>query len=88
MASARAGLALYREHRGDRPVTALVYTHSHADHFGGSRAIIEDAHGGEVPVVAPDGFLYEAAAHRFVDPLARHARRQMRVAVADREQSP
>ena len=32
---AAAGLALYREHRGDRPVTAVVYTHSHVDHFGG-----------------------------------------------------
>ncbi|MEV8212921.1 alkyl sulfatase dimerization domain-containing protein [Leifsonia sp. NPDC077715] len=60
--TARAGLALYREHRGDRPVTGLVYTHSHADHFGGSRAILEDAHGGAFPVMAPDGFLYEAAA--------------------------
>ena len=32
---AAAALALYREHRGDRPVSAVIYTHSHADHFGG-----------------------------------------------------
>ncbi|MFE3167547.1 DUF485 domain-containing protein [Streptomyces sp. NPDC059224] len=42
----------------------------------------------QIPVTWLAVFLYEAAAHRFVDPLARHARRQMRVAVADREQSP
>ena len=32
---AAAALALYRKHRGDRPVTGVIYTHSHADHFGG-----------------------------------------------------
>src|SRR3954466_12506577 len=34
--AAAAGLALYREHRSSRPVTAVIYTHSHIDHFGGS----------------------------------------------------
>lgn len=33
---AAAALALYREHRGDRPVTGLIYSHSHVDHFGGA----------------------------------------------------
>ena len=33
--TAAAALALYREHRGDRPVVAVIYTHSHIDHFGG-----------------------------------------------------
>lgn len=32
---AAAGLALYRKHRGERPVTGMIYTHSHGDHFGG-----------------------------------------------------
>ena len=43
--TAAAGLALYREHRGDRPVTGVIYTHSHVDHFGGARGVIagEDA---------------------------------------------
>jgi alkyl sulfatase BDS1-like metallo-beta-lactamase superfamily hydrolase len=31
-AETAAGLTLYREHRGDRPVTAVIYTHSHVDH--------------------------------------------------------
>lgn len=30
-----AALGLYRAHRGSRPVTAVIYTHSHVDHFGG-----------------------------------------------------
>ncbi|MCH0558086.1 alkyl/aryl-sulfatase [Streptomyces sp. MUM 16J] len=59
--TAAAGLALYRSHRGDRPVTAVLYTHSHADHFGGVRGVVtdEDVAGG-VPVFAPHGFLAHA----------------------------
>ncbi|HXL88744.1 MAG TPA: MBL fold metallo-hydrolase, partial [Streptosporangiaceae bacterium] len=37
---AAAALGLYREHRGERPVTAVIYTHSHGDHFGGVRGIL------------------------------------------------
>ena len=60
--SASAALALYRRHRGDRPVTGLIYTHSHVDHFGGSRAILapEEAEARGVPIVAPAGFLHHA----------------------------
>jgi alkyl sulfatase BDS1-like metallo-beta-lactamase superfamily hydrolase len=60
--TARAALALYREHRGERPVTGLLYTHSHVDHFGGARGVIspEDAQSGRVPVLAPEGFLEHA----------------------------
>lgn len=55
---AAAALALYREHRGDRPVTAVVYSHSHADHFGGVRGVLPG--GADVPVIAPAGFLEHA----------------------------
>ena len=59
---AAAALALYREHRGDRPVTGLLYTHSHVDHFGGARGVVdpEDVDSGRVPVFAPEGFLAHA----------------------------
>lgn len=57
--TAAAALALYRGHRGDRPVTGLIYTHSHADHFGGARGVLPDG-AGEVPVLAPAGFLEHA----------------------------
>jgi alkyl sulfatase BDS1-like metallo-beta-lactamase superfamily hydrolase len=39
--TAAAALALYRKHRGDRPVTGVIYTHSHVDHFGGVRGVID-----------------------------------------------
>ena len=60
---AAAALALYREHRGDRPVTAVIYTHSHVDHFGGVRGVVDPAEVavGRVPVIAPVGFLEHAA---------------------------
>ena len=58
---ARAALALYRRHRGDRPVTAVIYTHSHRDHYGGVRGVIGDADLARgVPVIAPAGFTEEA----------------------------
>jgi alkyl sulfatase BDS1-like metallo-beta-lactamase superfamily hydrolase len=37
---AAAALALMREHRGDKPVTAVIYTHCHVDHYGGVRGVI------------------------------------------------
>ena len=60
--TAAAALALYREHRGERPVTGLVYTHSHVDHFGGARGILgdADAEAGGIPIIAPAGFLHHA----------------------------
>ncbi|MFD7436036.1 MBL fold metallo-hydrolase [Streptomyces sp. NPDC059861] len=48
--TAAAALALYRSHRGERPVTGVLYTHSHADHFGGVRGVIDDENvGGRRP---------------------------------------
>lgn len=59
---AAAALALYREHRGEREVVAVIHSHSHVDHFGGVRGVVsqEDVDSGRVPVIAPEGFL-EAA---------------------------
>ncbi len=57
--TAAAGLALYRRNRGDRPVTGLIYTHSHGDHFGGARGVLPHGHE-PVPVIAPQGFLEHA----------------------------
>ncbi|WP_212748938.1 alkyl/aryl-sulfatase [Nocardia cyriacigeorgica] len=58
----RAALELYREHRGDRPIKAIIYTHSHADHFGGVKGFVsqEDVDAGRVKIFAPEGFLEHA----------------------------
>ncbi len=60
--TAAAALALYREHRGDRPVSGLIYTHSHVDHFGGARGVVsaEEIEARQIPVLAPAGFLHHA----------------------------
>ena len=62
--TAAAALALYREHRGDRPVTGVIYTHSHVDHFGGVKGVTTqaDVDAGRVPVLAPEGLVEHAVA--------------------------
>ena len=62
--SAAAALALYRAHRGDRPVTALIYTHSHSDHYGGALGVasLDDVREGRMQVIAPDQFMEELGA--------------------------
>jgi alkyl sulfatase BDS1-like metallo-beta-lactamase superfamily hydrolase len=60
--TAAAALALYRQHRGNRAVTAVIYTHSHVDHFGGVLGVTTqaDVDAGKVPVLAPEGFIGHA----------------------------
>lgn len=62
--TATAALGLYRALRGDRPVVAVIFTHSHIDHFGGVLGIVgaEQVHAGGVQVIAPVGFVAEAVA--------------------------
>ncbi|HUO48940.1 MAG TPA: alkyl sulfatase dimerization domain-containing protein [Acidimicrobiales bacterium] len=62
--TAAAAFALYTAHRGERPVRAVIYTHSHADHFGGVKGIVteESVASGAVEVIAPEGFLQHAIA--------------------------
>lgn len=59
--TARAGYDLVRQHVEDLPVTAVIYTHSHADHFGGVLGVTtqEDVDAGRCQVIAPIGFLQE-----------------------------
>ena len=46
-------------HRPKKPVVAVIYTHSHADHYGGVRGVVseDDVKAGKVKIYAPDGFL-------------------------------
>lgn len=57
-----------RRHLGDKPVTALIFTHSHADHFGGALGVIsrEEVARRKVPVVAPAGFMDEATSENLL----------------------
>lgn len=62
--TAKAALALYRKHRGEKPLAAVVFTHSHIDHFGGVLGIVDpaDPASPKVDIVAPHGFLEHAIA--------------------------
>ena len=59
--SAAAALDLANRTLGERPVTSIIYTHSHVDHFGGVLGVTsqEAVDRGDVQIVAPDGFLRE-----------------------------
>ncbi|ATC31568.1 alkyl/aryl-sulfatase [Caulobacter vibrioides] len=66
--TARAALELVNDKLGKLPVTAVVYTHSHSDHFGGVRGVVDEADvkSGKVPIVAPKGFMEEVAAENIL----------------------
>src|SRR4051794_5545390 len=55
---ARAAMELYFQHRGKRPVAAVIFPHTHTDHWGGARGVLDDETlaGGLVPIVAPNFF--------------------------------
>jgi alkyl sulfatase BDS1-like metallo-beta-lactamase superfamily hydrolase len=62
--TAAAALRLANEQLGELPVRAVVYSHSHIDHFGGVRGVIseQDVQSGVIQVIAPSGFMEEAIA--------------------------
>ena len=66
--TAQAALAMIDEHLGARRVTAVIYTHSHVDHFAGVRGVIDEADvlSGKVRVIAPAGFLEAAVSENVV----------------------
>lgn len=66
--TARAALELVNDELGERPVVAVIYTHSHVDHFAGVRGIVtdDDVTSGRVRVIAPSGFLEAAIAENVI----------------------
>ena len=60
--TARAALEFINEKLGKRPVLGVVYSHSHVDHFGGVRGVVDEADvvSGKVKVIAPEGFMQAA----------------------------
>ena len=76
----RAALAHYFSHRPKKPVVAVIYTHSHVDHFGGVRGVIDEADvkAGKVVVIAPAGFMEAVSGENVLAglPMARRAQFQ------------
>jgi alkyl sulfatase BDS1-like metallo-beta-lactamase superfamily hydrolase len=66
--SAAAALAFARKNLGDKQVSAIVFSHSHADHFGGALGVIsaEEAAQRKIPVIAPNGFMEEATSENIL----------------------
>ena len=62
VASARAAMRLVYAELGELPLTGIIYTHSHSDHFGGVRGVLEVCGVDDptsIPIIAPDGFMDE-----------------------------
>jgi alkyl sulfatase BDS1-like metallo-beta-lactamase superfamily hydrolase len=65
---ARAAMELYFQHRGRKPVTAVIFTHTHTDHWGGARGVLEDEMlaSGRVPIIAPNLFMEHAVSENII----------------------
>jgi alkyl sulfatase BDS1-like metallo-beta-lactamase superfamily hydrolase len=65
---AHAAMDLYFEHRGRRTVAAVIFTHTHTDHWGGARGVIDDEMlaSGRVPIIAPDLFMEHAVSENII----------------------
>ena len=66
--TARQALAFAREHLGDKPLSAIIFTHSHIDHFGGVLGIAsaQEVHAGNIEIIAPSGFIEEATSENLI----------------------
>jgi alkyl sulfatase BDS1-like metallo-beta-lactamase superfamily hydrolase len=65
---ARAAMELYFQHRGKRKVTAVIFTHTHTDHYGGACGVLDEATlaSGEVPIIAPNLFMEHAVSENII----------------------
>ena len=65
---ARAAMELYFQHRGKRPVAAVIFTHTHTDHWGGARGVLDDETlaSGRVPIIAPNLFMEHAVSENII----------------------
>ena len=76
--TAGAGLDLYYRLRGRRPVTAVIYTHTHVDHYGGVRGVVaeDDVRAGRIEIIAPDHFMEAVVAESVLPGPAMNRRAQ------------
>src|SRR5260370_31362422 len=65
---ARAAMELYFGHRGKKPVSAVIFSHTHTDHWGGARGVLDDETlaGGKVPIIAPNFFMEHAVSENII----------------------
>ena len=64
---ARAAIELYFQHRGKKPVAAVIFTHTHTDHWGGARGVLDDAMlAAGVPIIAPNFFMEHAVSENII----------------------
>jgi alkyl sulfatase BDS1-like metallo-beta-lactamase superfamily hydrolase len=65
---ARAAMELYFQHRGKRKVAAVIFTHTHTDHWGGARGVLDDETlaKGSVPIIAPNLFMEHAVSENII----------------------
>src|SRR5262245_61160639 len=66
--TAKAAFDLVKKNLGDKPVVAMIYSHSHIDHYGGGRGIVNEADvkSGNVKVIAPENFTEEAVSENVI----------------------
>ena len=66
--TAKAAYELVTEHLGKRPIHAVIYSHSHVDHYGGVRGIVDEADvkSGKIQIIAPEGFAEHAVSENVI----------------------
>lgn len=86
---ARAAFALAQDKLGARPVRAVIFTHGHADHFGGVNGVVPAGEAGKVRVIVPEGFMESALAENVLagNVMARRAQYQFGMTMATGERA-
>ena len=64
--TARNALAFAREQLGEQKISAIIFTHSHIDHFGGIDGVLTDNEREQLQVIAPEGFMEEASSENIL----------------------
>ena len=63
-----AAIAMARKHLDEKPIVAMIFTHSHLDHFGGVLGVLSEAEikAGNIRIIVPEGFMEEATSENII----------------------